>query len=267
MAIIAANASFIYFSKKWFRMSDLQLPDKVTAEDGSIKQRYVAFCDVLGFSDAVKKDFISASKVYLDFINHVRLMEPIGTAEVTVYSDSIIVSSDELEPVLSKVQLLWWSALTNNWLIRGGVSYGRVWQHQTDKDLFVVSEPLVKAAQFEKSVRVPAVLIDPAIEIPPELWMARFANGPLSTPILHFNGMNIVNPFNNFWYQSAYHRVEQMIEDYPQHSDKYYWFLALAGYVGSSSSPLVPMDVLTSFKDQGIIKFLPSEFDEESPED
>lgn len=240
-------------------MEEFQLPNKMTAEDGSIGERYVAFCDVLGFSNAVTKDFIAASKVYLDFINHVRLMEPIGPAEVTVYSDSIIVTSDELAPVLSTVKLLWWAALLNGWLIRGGVAHGRVWQHQTGKDLFVVSEPLVRAAEIEKKVRVPAVMIDPAIEIPAELWIPRFAAGPFSSSILHFSGMNIVNPFNPYWYQSAYTRVGQMLNDHPQHSDKYYWFLALAEQVGKSDAALVPAEVLASFLEQGIIKFVPPE--------
>ena len=240
-------------------MDNFKLPEQVVVEDGAVRERYVAFCDVLGFSNAVKKDFVAASKVYVDFINSVRLMEPIGPAEVTVYSDSILVTSDELAPVLSTVKLLWWAALLNDWLIRGGVAYGRVWQHQTGKDLFVVSEPLVKAAQIEKTIRVPAVAVDPSIAIPMELWLPRFASGPLSGSLLHFGGMSIVNPFNPFWFQSAYTRVAQLLEDSPQHSEKYYWFLALAEQVGANEAALVPPEVLATLEQQGIVKFVPNE--------
>ena len=89
--------------------------------------------------------------------------------------------------------------------------------------------------------------------------MARFANGTLSTPVLHFGGMNIVNPFNRFWFQSAYTRVAQLLEVFPRHSDKYYWFLALAEQVGDDAAALVPPDVLSSFQESGIVKFVPAE--------
>jgi len=234
------------------------LPDKITIEDGTVRNRYVAYCDVLGFSAAVTSDFSEASKVYVDFINQVRTMETIGPAQVTVYSDSILVAADDLAPVLSTVKILWWAALFNDWLIRGGVAYCRVWQYGNGNSLFVVSEPLIKAVQIEKATRVPAVQISPDLEIPESLWVTRFARSPLSTSVLHFGGMNIVNPFNPFWFQSACTRVAQLLERYPHHSDKYYWFLALAEQVQNSAAALVPAEVLSSLQARGIVKFVPT---------
>lgn len=231
--------------------------EKVKIDDGSIKARYVAFCDVLGFSNAVENDFSAAAQIYVDFVNSVRSMGTFCSAQVTVYSDSILVMGDELAPVLSTVQMLWWAALLNNWLIRGGIAYGNVWQIQEGSDLFIVSEPLVKAAKIEKTIRVPAIQISPDIQIPEEYWVQRFATDLLSTPLLHFGGMNIVNPFNRYWFQSARTRVQQLLDQYPQHSDKYYWFLALADAVEMNQS-LVPQHVIESLQKQGIIEFVPN---------
>jgi len=235
---------------------NFEMPERIDIAEGDVQYKYVAFCDVLGFSNEVMSDFDAASKVYVDFINSVRTMQNIGTAEVVVYSDSILVTGDDLFSVLQAVNLLWWSALLNDWMLRGGVAYGRVWTRREGTHLFVVSEPLVKAAQIEKSVRVPAVALAKDIEIPEEAWVHRFSAGALSTPLLHFGGLNIVNPFNSFWFQSAITRVSQLLERFPMHSDKYYWFLALTGEV-NVDAPLVPPAVLKSLQEQGVIEFIP----------
>jgi len=237
--------------------------NRVSIEDGTVEERYVAFCDVLGFSSAVTADFNAASKVYVDFINQVRMLGTFGKAQITVYSDSILISARELMPVLSTTQFLWWGALLNDWLIRGGIAHGRVWELQQERDLFVVSEPLVKAAQIEQKVRVPAVQISPDISIPEEYWIHRLAEGPFQSPLIHFNGMNIVNPFNRYWFRSARQRVVQLLDVYPQHSEKYYWFLALAQSV-ENGEPLIPGDVLTSLRERGVIEFVPNSAEQPS---
>ena len=217
--------------------------------------KYVGFCDVLGFSSAVLTDFDATISLYQEFRRDIRNMPFSERAQVSIYSDSILVVSDELPAVLHTIVTLSWVALLRNWLIRGGVAYGRYWEEKESGNLFVVSDALVKAVALEKAVKVPAVVISDDISLGIDAWVPRFEHGVFKTPLLHFQGLNMVNPFNTYWFASAEMRAKQLLEAHPNHRDKYEWFLALVEAVAKDEI-LIPELAFTRMIELGILEQL-----------
>lgn len=215
--------------------------------------KYVAFCDVLGFSHAVENHFDATIRLYMEFKERISDWPFPEKARISVYSDSILVVCAELPPLLYAVQSLWFATLTQDWLIRGGVAYGKYWEDRSNGNLFVVSDALVRAVRLESTIKVPGIVLSPEVEIPLSAWMARFRDGPFSAPLLHFDGLNVVNPFNPYWFASARMRVCQLLEESPQHAEKYEWFLKLADQV-EGNEPLVPQSALEEMLSLGIIE-------------
>jgi hypothetical protein len=218
----------------------------------STEIRYVAFCDILGFSHKIVTNFDGAMKVYRKFGGFLAKTE-FTNVEAIMYSDAIVITSASLGPVLSAVQTLWFVAMAHNLMIRGGISKGRYWERRENNHMLIASEALVRAVQLEKLVSFPMVAVADDIEIPDAYWACRFAEGILATPVLHFRDRNIVNPFNQFWFRSAGGRVGQMMEESPNHKDKYLWFLALYDAVWNEKE-LVPQIVIDRFLRDGILK-------------
>jgi hypothetical protein len=216
---------------------------------------YVAFCDVLGFSDRILTDFDGTREIYQKFGETLAGL-PISGADVTIYSDAILVTSKNLAGVLVAVQGLWFVALQHDMMIRGGISKGRYWSARQRNHLFVASDALVRAVRLEKSVGVPAVVVADDIEVDDGLWLQRFQDGLLVSPVLHFRDRNIVNPFNTYWYASAKTRALQLMEKSPKHRDKYLWFLALHDAVGADE-PMIPPAKLKSYMEEGSLKWNP----------
>jgi hypothetical protein len=220
-----------------------------TTETGDI--RYVAFCDILGFSSEILNNFDETIKAYQDFGRSMADF-PVEEVQATMYSDAILITGISLLRVLSAVQSLWFFALSRNLVIRGAITHGRYWEQRTGNSLLVASDALVRAVKLEKSVGVPAVVIADDVVIPDDYWKARFANGPFLTAILHFRDRNIVNPFNIMWFRSAAMRVQQLMEKHPSHRDKYLWFLALHKAV-EENQPLIPPGIFSRFIRDGIL--------------
>lgn len=219
----------------------------------NVPNRYVAFCDVLGFSHAVESKFDETITVYREFMRRIQDWPFPNAAQISVYSDSILIVCEELPPLFYAVQSLWFATLTQDWLIRGGITYGRYWEDRSAGNLFVVSDALVRAVRLESTVRVPAVAICPEVNLTIAPWVARFQHGPFVTPLLHFRGMNLVNPFNRYWFASARMRVSQLLSQYPAHQDKYRWFLDLAEAI-ERHEVLVPDAIVQELLRLGIIE-------------
>jgi hypothetical protein len=218
-----------------------------------IPSRYVAFCDVLGFSYAIENHFDVTLEVYQEFRALMRDWPFPEQAQVSVYSDSIIVVCAELAPLLYAVQQLWFAALSSDWLIRGGIAYGKHWECKEDGNLFVVSEALTRAAKIGSTIRHPAIVISPEVELTLAHWVTRFAHDVFTTPLLHFRGLNIVNPFNPFWFASTQMRICRLMSNFPQHTEKYQWFLDLFDEV-QRNQLLVPESVVKELLELGIIQ-------------
>ena len=215
--------------------------------------RYVAFCDVLGFANAVQERFEEIIEAYNQFTQLMDKWPFPKTVEVCVYSDSILIVSDELDPLLNAVQSLSFATLGHNLLIRGGIAYGKYWQRRENGNLFVVSDALVRAVKLESAIKIPGVAFSPEVEIPIGAWIPHFEEEIFLSPVLHFNGITVVNPFNNFWFASAKNRVARMLDRFPEHSKKYAWFLELAAAV-ERRDVMVPSLVIEMLLTEGLIK-------------
>jgi hypothetical protein len=228
------------------------------ASDASSQQRvrdyrYVAFCDILGFSNQIMNDFEKALNSYRKFAESLAGLGVGDDVQVTMYSDAILLTGTTLSKVLAAVQAVWFMALCRDLMIRGAVTHGQYWEERRGNHLFVVSDALVRAVRLERSVGIPAVVIADDVEIPESYWLARFSQGPLITALLYFRDRNIVNPFNLMWFRSAETRARQLMEANPAHKDKYLWFLALykAVYDGWV---LIPHPVFEKFLRDGVLK-------------
>lgn len=230
-------------------MNRIEVPET----DGEIPNKYVAFCDVLGFSHAVENHFDATIRLYKEFKSRIADWPFPEKANISVYSDSILIICDELPPLLYAVQSLWFATLTQDWLIRGGVTYGKYWEDRSNGNLFVVSDALVRAVRLEATIKVPGVVLSPEIEVPLSAWVARFRDGRFSAPLLYFDGLNVINPFNPYWFASARMRVCQLMNEFPQHSAKYDWFLKLSDDV-EADELLVPQNALEEMLALGIIE-------------
>lgn len=219
----------------------------------SIPMKYVGFCDVLGFFAAVLNDFDATIALYQLFRKDVRNWPFPLQAKVSVYSDSILVVGDELPPVLHTIVALQQAAMMQDWLIRGGVAYGRYWEESEDGNLFVVSGALVRAVAIEKTVKVPAIALCEEISLGIEAWVPRFIHGVFKAPLLFFQGRTIVNPFNSYWYASAVMRAKRLLEEHPRHKEKYEWFLSLVEAI-ERDDILVPESALASMIELGILQ-------------
>ncbi len=205
--------------------------------------RYVVFCDILGFSNRILVDFDQALEVYKQFGESLSSDFHFNEVKATMYSDAILLTADSLARLLVAVQMLWFLALQNNLMIRGAITKGRYWEKRQGDHLLVASDALVRAVNLEKSVGIPAVVIADDVEIPDEYWLARFAHGPFGTALLHFRDRNIANPFSIMWGASAATRASMLMAESPAHKDKYLWFLALYEAV-KNGQELIPPAVL-----------------------
>lgn len=215
--------------------------------------RYVAFCDVLGFANAVQERFEETIETYDQFARMVGEWPFPEKVEICVYSDSILILSDELAPLLNAVQSLSFATLAHDFLIRGGIAYGRYWERRENGNLFIVSDALVRAVKLESSIKIPGVGFSPEVEIPLSAWMPHFSDEIFLSPVLHFRDTTIVNPFNKFWFASARNRVAQMLDRFPEHSKKYEWFLELATAV-ERRDLMVAGPVIDLLLTEGVIK-------------
>jgi len=246
-------------------------PESPSPTQAVDKRLYLAYCDILGFSNLIQNQFDSALEAYRAFAHlfsdpaHGQIFPDV---RATMYSDAILVTAETLPPVLKAVQNLWFQALVHDLMIRGAITHGRYWEERKDGHLFVVSDALVRAVKLERTISVPAVVIADDVEIPEDYWRARFcddARGQFITPLLHFRDRNIVNPFNIMWGYSAGTRARQLTEKYPEHKDKYLWFLALYEAVWNREL-LIPQSVFARFIEEANQKTAASLSSEATPD-
>ena len=222
-----------------------------------ITMKYVAFCDILGFSNKVFVDFDATLEVYKRFGERLEPELFEKRVNLTMYSDAILMTADDLPKLLGAVQVLWFIAMTENLMIRGGIAYGKYWERRHGNHLMVVSDALVRAVKLESTVGVPAVVLADDIQLGLDAWIPRLVDGPFATPLLHFRDRNIVNPFSVIWGTSAATRASMMMDESPAHKDKYLWFLALYKAV-SSDTPLIPPAILHEMIEKKLLAWHPA---------
>lgn len=218
---------------------------------GNIENKYVAYCDILGFSNFVLTDFDKVFSIYRDFKKELDGLNLVGL-KTSVYSDSIIIVGDKLVDVAKTTQLLVWRTLGHNWLIRGGIAYGKHWRESDENNLFIVSEALVKAVEIEKKIKYPIIAISNEISIGIDYWINGFVHEVFDLPIIHYNDLNIVNPFNNHWFKSAEIMLSNLKNNYPEHSEKHNYLLDIIDSI-KKSKEFVPRSIIDFLLERNII--------------
>lgn len=212
-------------------------------------EMYAAFLDVLGFSAKTIHEFDDTVKVYEELINswnyHYEYHQDVS---LTIYSDSLLLTSAHLGHLVGAINTLHMVTTMADCLLRGGVAFGRHIELRDRENIFVVSEALTLAAQIERQVTHPCVAFHESVRIPEQWWVPYRPDVPnLLRPVLYFDNKRIVNPFNQFWYQSAAVRAGQLATKYPEHQRKYDWFLDLHIAV-SESALMIPPDIPTEHR-------------------
>lgn len=224
----------------------------MTEEILEIQNRYVAFCDILGFSNRIITNFDKTLEAY-DGLGRLLNGFKFRQVEATVYSDAILLTGEDLGLILAACQGLLFFAATQDFVLRGGIAYGRYWKREMGRHLLVVSDALVRAVEIEKNEALqPRILIDDQIDIPLHYWVARFQHDVFGTPILHYQGQNIINPFSPWWFASAKGRFLRMRSESPDHEAKYDWLLGLADAV-ERREPLVPASAIEQLVEMGVL--------------
>jgi hypothetical protein len=133
--------------------------------------------------------------------------------------------------------------LMEDFLVRGGIAYGPHVEVERGGTMLTVSAALTRAVQLEKIVKRPCVVIDDGIELPEALW---FEQRIPSTAVLYFDGLRLVSPFGVAWFRTAGWRARRLLKMYPEHADKYKWFLSLYDAVNRREL-LRPPDIIEKY--------------------
>jgi hypothetical protein len=209
--------------------------------------KYVAFIDILGFSDFVKNKFDRMIIAYQNILEHWKEIDKdyyYPDVSIRIYSDSILLSSSDFIKIVGAINLLHMVTLSENFLIRGGVGFGKHIEVIDNDNFYVLSHALIDAATIEKTIKYPCVAISPSMNVDMGWWNPYVSN--FLRKLLYFEDAILVNPFNIAWGYSAMTRVKNFLKEYPQHREKYEWFLSLYDAV-SSGRPLIPDWVIEQF--------------------
>ncbi|MHB1956516.1 MAG: hypothetical protein ACYCOU_22525 [Sulfobacillus sp.] len=194
--------------------------------------------DILGFGSQTMNRFDATVAAYDELLTKTTwaaASRPDTT--IRIFSDTMIIGSRNLVSVVMEVRAMLMFALYHNLLVRGGIGYGQHVEVADQGNLYVVSQALVQAVELEKRIKKPCVAIHEEVTIPVEWWAAGVSN--FLRPVLYYDDIRLVNPFNIMWGHSAMTRVEHLAVEYPDQSEKYLWFLDLYKAVNAGAL-LVP---------------------------
>ena len=217
-----------------------------------ISNKYVGYCDILGFSNAVISKFDETIKVYTEFRKFLSFYK-IENITISIYSDSIMVVGDTLFNVAEAIQILHLFTLRDKWLIRGGIAYGKHWKESDENNLFIVSEALVKAVAIEKEIRYPIIAVSEEINIDFNYWISVLNRQYGEWPIIYFDKKNIVNPMCKYWFKSAIVQLNGLKSQYPEHFAKYNYLLNIFDDM-NLQKPIFPKDSLDDLVKNGVLK-------------
>ncbi len=129
------------------------------------QEGYVAFIDILGFSNYVlneaNKEKVADLFVFVEKYCYLFNTSPQLSQNTAFFSDSIVIASDNLEKMSISIYIAE-SYLKNNLglLFRGGITYGKYYYAKN----VIFGPAVVKAYQLEKKANYSRILIDPSIE-------------------------------------------------------------------------------------------------------
>jgi hypothetical protein len=202
------------------------------------ESKYVAFIDILGFSKSVEGNFDKMITSYQKILERLKdTTYYVPEVSVKIFSDSLLLISSKLGNMVTMVNLLHFATLSENWMIRGGIGFGNHIELDDSGDYYVLSHGLIEAVSIEKSIRNPCVAVSPRINVPPHWWTPLESN--FLRGLLYYKDIIIVNPFGIMWGYSAMTRASLLLDQYPEHEEKYNWFINLYKAV-NSDKPLIP---------------------------
>lgn len=140
--------------------------------ENNFNYRYVAFIDVLGFSNLIsqgQQEFESKFKSYIRIIREtIEAVDP--NIKYTVFSDSIVILTpdrkrDSLTNLVLIVSVISYELLVNQYLpTKGSIAYGRISVLSKGDDNILAGTPIIEAYRYEQfqnwigSIICPSVL-------------------------------------------------------------------------------------------------------------
>ena len=204
------------------------------------EERYVAFIDVLGFKNLIKrsetdpetlKNILDALALVEEYIQTMQMdtrdvnvlaMEKTGF-RVTTFSDSIVISTKAngigISFIMTCVSLICISLLCKGIFVRGGISKGKM----IHKDQITIGNGLINAYEIESKCAIyPRVIIEPSIvfdlerieahESQPSILRKRDFDGLWYIDMLDRTLVSIVTPLFHVNEQSLLITVKSKIE-------------------------------------------------------
>ncbi|UAY53202.1 hypothetical protein [Ferruginibacter albus] len=136
----------------------------------NLKENFVAYLDVLGFSELVNSknsaaDLDSYFSKITDELEDIRQTDPSNKIQSLLISDSIILIApkglDGLKLLINTVRRIQSALVWRKIILRGGISFGEVFYDETHN--IIVGKGYIKAYKLETLATYPRVIIDPAI--------------------------------------------------------------------------------------------------------
>jgi len=91
-----------------------------------VSEKYVALVDILGFSSNVLSSFDAALNAFEAVLRSTVVVENLSPeVAVQIYSDSFLLISDSLRPVVRATRALLMQSLFNDYLVRGAIAHGK----------------------------------------------------------------------------------------------------------------------------------------------
>lgn len=133
----------------------------------NLKEQFVAFIDVMGFSNLVKSGKINTLESYFDTVTKVldNISQSSDIIKSFLISDSIILISPKgkngLVKLLHAIKKIQSELLSKKILLRGAVAFGEVYYNKNKN--IIVGKGFIRAYLLEKEAIYPRVIIDPQI--------------------------------------------------------------------------------------------------------
>jgi hypothetical protein len=133
----------------------------------NLEEKYVAFLDVLGFSEMVGKEDTTRLQIYFNKV--LDAFEVFDKEKATIQklmvSDSIILIAPktkvDFKILIRAIQSIQTYLIKEGIILRGAVSKGKVYYDETNK--LIVGQGYIRAYKLEAEAIYPRVIIDPAI--------------------------------------------------------------------------------------------------------
>jgi hypothetical protein len=144
-------------------------------------KRYVAFVDILGFAKKVRDNFDSMLGVYEQVLEAIHIFDMLPSVgihhgvSIHTYSDSFILTSETLSPLVEIIRSLHMLTLAHDCLVRGGIGFGNHIEEYYGNNFYVVSQALVQAVEVEKQVKRPCVALHESISRRKHLFMIKMS--------------------------------------------------------------------------------------------